>query len=141
MQCSVHYAASSPTKVSLTARAQFQAFQTRGDGNADLALHAERLQRDRIVGATDQHIAADADADRCATLCASVIAGEIAGPKPGDRGIDAPGKRRLLGDAKVNADLADGRNVTVFRHAIDPQHATKIGDRADDEADAGAAAA
>ena len=62
------------------ARAKFQALQPGRDVEADLALHAERLQRDRIVGAADQHVAADADANRRAALRAGVIAGEIAGP-------------------------------------------------------------
>src|ERR1700681_2112090 len=35
---------------SLPSRPQFQAFQSGSNADADLALHAERLQRDRIVG-------------------------------------------------------------------------------------------
>jgi hypothetical protein len=38
-----------PAQSALAARTQFQAFKTGGDGDADLALHAERLQRDGIV--------------------------------------------------------------------------------------------
>ena len=36
---------------SLAARAKFQALEAGGDVEADLTLHAERLERDRIVGA------------------------------------------------------------------------------------------
>ena len=122
-------------------RPKFQAFQPGGDAEADLALQAERLQRDRIVGAADQHVAADADADRRAALRAGVIAGEIAGPEPRHRRVHAPGQRRFLGDAEIDADLADGRDIAVLRHAVDAQHAAEIGHGADDEADAGAAAA
>src|SRR5437899_10164889 len=68
MQCSVRCAALPPAKGALTTGAQFQALQPGGNGDADLALHAERLQRERIVGAADQHIAADAGADRGAAL-------------------------------------------------------------------------
>ena len=66
----------------LPSRPQLQALQSGRDVQAHLALHAERLQRDRIVRAADQHVAADADADRGAALRAGVIAGEIAGPEP-----------------------------------------------------------
>ena len=52
-----------------------------------------------------------------------------------------PRPRGFLGDAEIEADLLDGGDVTVFRHALDAQHAAEMGYRADDEADAGAAAA
>ena len=38
-------------------------------------------------------------------------------------------------------DLTDGGDVAVLRHAVGAQHAAEIGHGADDEADAGAAAA
>ena len=82
-----------------------------------------------------------ADADRRAALRAGVVAGEIARPEPRDRREDAPGQRQFLGDAEIDADLADGRDIAVLRHAVDAQHATEIGHGADDEADARAAAA
>src|SRR5262245_1217547 len=135
------YAAPPPTKVSLTARTQFQALKARGDGDADLALHAQRLQRDRIVGAADQHIAADADAERRTALGAGIIAGEIAGPEPVHRREYAPGQRRFLGDAEVDAHFADGGDIEVVGLAAGAEHAAEIGHGADDEADAGAAAA
>src|ERR1700737_4426914 len=47
----------------LTSRPEFQAFQPGRDVDADLALQAERLQGDRIVGTADQHVAADTDAE------------------------------------------------------------------------------
>src|ERR1041385_8185409 len=87
-------------KAALTARTQFQALESGGDGNADLALHAERLQRDRIVGAADQYVAADADAERRAALRAGVVAGQIAQPQSVHRREHAPGQRRFLGDAE-----------------------------------------
>src|SRR6185437_4687365 len=133
--------ASTPIAAALPARPKFEALQSGRDIEADLALHAQWLQRDRIVGATDQHVAADADPDRRAALGAGIIAGEIAGSQSGDRRIHAPGQRRFPGDAKIDADLADGGDVAVVRHAIDPKHATEIGDGTDHETDAGAAAA
>ena len=60
-------------------------------------------------------VAADADAERRAALRAGIIAGEIAGPEPRHRRIHAPGQRRFLGDAEIETDLADGRDVAVFR--------------------------
>ena len=38
-------------------------------------------------------------------------------------------------------DFADGGDVAILRHAVGAQHAAEIGHGADDEADAGAAAA
>ena len=48
----------------LTSRPEFQALKSGCDVDADLALQAERLQRDGIVGAADQRVAAGADAER-----------------------------------------------------------------------------
>src|ERR1700756_2328117 len=44
----------------LPSRTEFQALEPGGDVDADLALQAERLQRDGIVGAADQRVAASA---------------------------------------------------------------------------------
>ena len=69
----------------LTSRTEFQAFQSGGNVQSDLALHAERLKRDGVVGAADQHIAPGADADRGAALHAGIRAGEIARRQTRDR--------------------------------------------------------
>src|SRR6476660_5764986 len=76
-----------------------------------------------------------------AALPAGIVAGKVAWPKPRHRRKHAPGQHRLLGDAEIESDLADGRDIAVFRHALGAQHAAEIGHRADDEPDAGAAAA
>src|ERR1700722_15002555 len=57
----------------LASRPKFQAFQPGRYTEADLALHADRLQRDRIVRAAYQRIAPDPDANRRASLSAGVI--------------------------------------------------------------------
>src|SRR4051812_1562938 len=124
-----------------TSRAEFQALEAGGDVEADLALHAERLERDRIVGAADQHVAAETDTDRGAALRTGVVAGEVARAEPVHRREHAPRQSRLLCDADIQTDLADRRNVTVVRQTIDAQHATEMGHRSHDEAHAGAAAA
>ena len=66
---------------------------------------------------------------------------EIARPELRDRREHAPGQRRFLGDAEIETDLADGRDIEVVGPAVGAQHAAEIGHGADDEADAGAAAA
>src|ERR1700742_45734 len=66
----------------LSSGTQFQTFESGGDAQPNLALQAERLQRDRVVGATDQHVATGADADRRTALRAGVIAGDIARSEP-----------------------------------------------------------
>src|ERR1700738_2497544 len=70
-------AAQHPGNATLPSRPKFQAFQPGRNAEADLALQAERLQRDRIVRAADQRVAAGTDADRRTALRAGVIAGEI----------------------------------------------------------------
>src|SRR5579863_3096206 len=130
-----------PGNGALTSRTQFQAFEARRDAQADLSLQAERLKRDRIVGTADQDVAASPDANRRASLCAGIIAGEVAGPEISRRREYTPGERCFLCDAEIDADLADGSDVAVFRPAVDAEHAAEIGDRTHDEADARAAAA
>src|SRR3984893_18961985 len=101
----------------LPSRPEFQALQPGRDVESDLALQTERLKRNRIVRTADQNIAAAADADRGAALRARVIAGKIARPEPRDRRIDSPGERGFRGDAEIDADFADGRDIAVVRHA------------------------
>lgn len=60
-------------RYSLTSRTQFQALKSGSDTQTDLPLQAQRLQRDRIVRPTDQHVTAGADADRRTALRTSVI--------------------------------------------------------------------
>src|ERR1700687_6144205 len=126
---------------SLPSWAQFQAFQPGRNAEADLALHAERLRCDRIVRSADQHVAAGSDPDRRAALRTGIITGEIARPEPRHRCKNAPCERRFLGDAEIEADLADGRDVAVLWQALGAQHAAEVGHGAHDEADARTAAA
>ena len=81
------------------------------------------------------------DTERRTSLRAGVVAGEIAGPEQFHGRKDAPGERGLLGDAEIDADLANGGDITILRPAIDAKYATEIGYGADDEADARPAAA
>src|SRR3981081_1790337 len=60
----------------LSSRQKFQPFQPGRAAQAHLALHAERLQRDRIRRAADQHVAADTNADGRTALRAGVISRE-----------------------------------------------------------------
>src|ERR1700759_3662649 len=91
----------------LSSRPQLQAFQSGRDTEADLTLHADRLQRDRIVRAAEQHVTADPDAERRTAVRAGVVARKIARAKPRCRRIHRPSQRRLLGDAEVDTDLLD----------------------------------
>jgi hypothetical protein len=69
-----------------------------------------------------------------------VVAGEIAGAELRDRREHAPRQRGFLGDAEVEPNLADGRDIKIVGPVGGAQHTAEIGDRADDESDAGAAA-
>ena len=106
-----------------------------GDVEAGLALHAERLQRVGILRTTDQEVAAAADADGRIGADAAIAAGEFAAAEPRVRRIDGPGKLGLRGHAEIEADAADGGDVRLGPAAFALEHAFKLGDRADDEAD------
>src|ERR1700761_2472669 len=93
----------------LPSRPQFQALQARSDAETDIALDAQRLQRDGFVRAADQDIGAETEADGGAAVDTGIVAGEIALPEPRRRRIHAPGQPGLLGDADIDADLPDGR--------------------------------
>src|ERR1700683_1707623 len=125
----------------LPPRPKLQAFQPGRDIESDLTLQAQRLQRDRIVRAAHQHIATNPDPERRAAICADIVAREIAEPELHDRRVDAPGQRRFLGEADTGPPLPRGPGIAVLRPALGSQHATEVGDRANDEADAGAASA
>src|SRR5215467_11659441 len=94
--------------VSLTSRPEFQAFKSGGNVDANLALQAERLQGNGIVGAADQHIATGPDTKGGAALRTGISARQIARSEAGDRREDAPGQRGFLGDAEIEANLANG---------------------------------
>src|SRR2546430_17169780 len=51
-----------------------------GDVETAVSLDAERLQRDRVVGAADQRVGADPDADRGAGGGSGIASGQSAGP-------------------------------------------------------------
>jgi hypothetical protein len=68
------------------------------------------------------------------------VNGEVARPKARHGRKHVPGERNLLGDPDIDADFLDDGDLVVRRHTIDAQHASEIGRRTHDEADAGAAA-
>lgn len=108
---------------------------------ANLALHTQRLQRNGVVRTTNQHISADAEANGGAGVGAGIFAGEVALREPRHRCKHVPGERGFLCNTDVETHFLDNRDITIFRHPLDAQHASEIGDGSHDEADAGPAAA
>src|ERR1019366_7974632 len=116
-------------------RLQFDAGDSGRDVQPGLALHADRLQCVGIFRPTDQEVAAETHPDRCVGADAAVIAGEIAVSNPAGRRVHRPGQSCLLGDAEIDAEPADGRDVGFGAAAFALEHAFEAGHRADHEAD------
>src|SRR6266702_1008538 len=116
-------------------RLQFEAGDACGDIEPGLSLHADRLQGVGILRATDQEIAATADADRGVGTHATVIAGEFAASEPAVRRIHGPGELGLLGEAEIDANATYGCDVGLGPASLALEHAFKARHRADDEAD------
>src|SRR5579871_259545 len=128
-------------KTTSTSGTQFQLFEAGRDIQADLSLHAQRLQRDGVVGTAVEPVGADPDTCRRTALRAAVTAGEVTGPKPSDRSEHPPCQRGLFGDAEIDTDLLDARNVEVVRAPVSAKNAAQIGDRTYDKAHARATTA
>ena len=116
-------------------RRQFEVGNSRRDIEPGLALHANRLQRVGIRRTADQKIAAEADAHGRIGADPAVITGEIAAPNPIGRRVHRPGKAGQLGDAKIQAETMNGRDVRFGTAAFALEHAFEAGHRADHEAD------
>jgi hypothetical protein len=111
----------------------------RGDAGGDIetgiALDADRLQRDRAVGAADQNIGADPDADRGAAGGADIIAGERTRPQAGGRREHCPDDHGALRVAYVDAEFRDRAGI-VLAEAGMRERATHRPRRAEDKAPA-----
>lgn len=82
---------------------------------AGLALEAQRLQRDRVAGTTDQQVRTDPDADRRVRSDSAEMAGQRAAAQPSARRMDDPCQTGLLSDAEVEAKALDTRDVGFRR--------------------------
>src|ERR1700738_5259813 len=129
------------TALLLPSRPELQTLQTCGYGEPDLALHTHRLQREGIVRTTNKHVPADAEANGGAGVGAGIRAGEVALREPRHRRKHVPCESGLLRDTDVETHFLDDGDITIFRHSLDAQHASEIGDGSNNKADAGAAAA
>ena len=116
-----------------------------GDAGRDiqsgLALHADRLQRVGIGRTADQEIAAAADADRRIGADAAVGPCKFAASEPDVRRIDGPFESGLLGDAEIDADPTQRRDIGFGTAALALEYALEAGHRTDHKADILAAVA
>src|ERR1700730_10872864 len=111
------------------------------DIQSSLALHADRLQRVGIGRPTTQKAAAAADADRRIATDAAIGPCEFAASEPGVRRVDGPFESGLLGDAEIDADPAQRRDIGFGTAALALEYALEAGHRTDHEADILAAVA
>src|SRR5260221_2545021 len=116
-------------------RLQFDIGDTSGDVQPGLSLRAARLQRAEILRTATQECAAATDADRRVGADAAVIAGEIAASNPGGRRVDRPAQPGLVGDAEVEPEATDGRQIWFGTTALALEHTFQAGGRANDESD------
>src|SRR4029077_5212678 len=90
----------------------------RSDAGSDvepgITFDADRLQRDRAVGAANQHIGAGPYPDGGAAGGADIIAVERTGSQIGGRREHRPHQNTALGIADIDAELVDGAGI-VFR--------------------------
>src|SRR5262249_3340968 len=84
-----------------------------GDVEPSIALAAERLQRDRAVGAADQHISARPDPDGGAAGGPDVVAAQRAGRQIGGWREDPPNQYAALRIADIDAKLVDGAGIKL----------------------------
>src|ERR1700730_9903866 len=85
-----------------------------GDIQPGIALDAERLQRDRAVGAANQYIGSGTHPHGGTAGGADIIAVERTGSQIGGRGEHRPPQKAALGIADIDAELVDGACI-VFR--------------------------
>src|SRR5689334_10407603 len=104
-----------------------------GDAEADLALPADRLKRDGVVGTAPQHVGADPDADRRVGRRADIGAAESVRAWT-IRRKDRPRDGGCRVEADVDTDAANLRVIGLRRTAGRRTEQTlQVGDRADDE--------
>src|SRR6516225_6861324 len=108
-----------------------------GDIETGIAFDAERLQRDRLVGAADQHIRADSDDRRRARGDAAKGSGERAGCRRGGWCKYRPNQHTASRKADIDAKLVDRPDI-VLRGASSHRCEVAIDRprRAEDEAEA-----
>src|SRR5258708_21334654 len=116
-------------------RLKFDSGDTSGDVQPGVARQADGLQRGKILRTANQEMAAATDADRRVGADAAVIAGEIAASNPGGRRVDRPAQPGLVGDAEVEPEATDGRQIWFGTTALALEHTFQAGGRANDEAD------
>src|SRR5690606_28132068 len=115
-----------------------QAGEGPGEVDADGALHAPGLQREAAARAADQPVGAAADTEAGLARAADIGAAQrAAGDVLAAHGEHQPLDAGTLGDADVEAELADGALVDLGLVALADELAEDVLLRADDVPDAG----
>ena len=81
---------------------------------AGLALQAQRLQRDRIVGAADQQVGADADTRRGVGAHTAEMTGKRTAANPMARRVHDPRETGFRGCAQIETEALDVRDFTAM---------------------------
>src|SRR5450432_4134866 len=95
---------------------------------ARLALHAHRLQRDRVVRSADKDVGTEAEAERGAGRYAAVAAAQVSAADSAGRRINTPFKRRRLKNADVHADQPNDCMIAKALAVGAAEHAAQIAD-------------
>ena len=120
----------------ITARIQADRADAGRDVQALVAFDAERLQRDRLVETADQHVGAEADADRGARRRAGIVAFKRAGANVGRGREHAPHQHAAFGVTDVDAELGDRAGVVLSATVIAAESAVQILGRTEHKAPA-----
>src|SRR6516162_11389533 len=83
------------------------------DVEAGIAFDADRLQRDRVVGAADQHIGAGPDPDSGAAGGADIVAVQRTRSQIGSRREYRPNQHAALRIADIDTEFVDGAGIEL----------------------------
>jgi DNA polymerase-3 subunit alpha len=112
-----------------------------GHIHAGLALQAERLKREGVLRTAPQQVAAAAETERDIAADAAIVAGEVAAADTAGRRMNGPGEAGVLGDAEIDAEAGDMRQIRLGPAAFAAEDAFKRGRGRDHHADVLAAMA
>src|SRR6516165_8923897 len=104
------------------------------DVEAGIAFDAERLQRNRLSGAADQHVGAATRPDRSARSGTTIGSGQRAGRRRGGRRQHRPNEHAALCIADIDAELVDGSDIVLRRASHRRERAIDRLRRPEDEA-------
>ena len=105
----------------------------RRDVETGVAFDADRLQRDRTIGAADQYIGAGPDADGGAPRGTDIITVQRTGPEVGGRREHRPNQHAALRIADIDTEFVDSAGIKLGTPRCRSKGATQRFRRAEDK--------